>query len=106
MEEHDYVQGTLPQHFEINLEYADDISVATTKHAEIENLKQQMPIILKSRNLIVNNTKTEQYTVRQNIDEWKKCKLLGSYVDTETDIKNRKGKLINAADQLKGIFMH
>ena len=54
----------------------------------------------------MNNTKTEEYTVRQNIDEWKKCKLLGSYVDTETDIKNRKGKLFNAADQLKEIFMH
>ena len=40
MEEHDYAQGTLPQHFKINLEYADDISVATTNHAEIENLKQ------------------------------------------------------------------
>ena len=69
MEELDYAQGTLPQHFEINLEYADDILVATTNHAEIENLKQQMPIILNSRDLIVNNTKTEEYTVRQNIDE-------------------------------------
>ena len=48
MEEHDYVQGTLPQHFEINLEHADDISVATTNHAEMENLKQQMPVILNS----------------------------------------------------------
>ena len=65
-----------------------------------------MPIILNSRDLIVNNTKTEEYTVRQNIDEWKKCKLLGSYVDTETEIKNWKGKLFNAADQLKEIFMH
>ena len=39
MEEHDYAQGTLSQHFEINLEHADNISVATTNHAEIENLK-------------------------------------------------------------------
>ena len=68
MEEPDYGQGTLPQHFKINLEYADNISVATTNHAEIENLKQQMPIILSSRDLIVNNTKTEEYTVRQNIE--------------------------------------
>ena len=37
MEEHDYAQGTLPQHFRINLEYADDLSVVTTNHAEIEN---------------------------------------------------------------------
>ena len=58
MEEHEYVQGTLPQHFEINLEYGDDISVATTNHAEIENFKQQMPVILNSRDLIVNNIKT------------------------------------------------
>ena len=58
MEEDYYAQGTLPQHFEINQEHADDISVATTNHAEIKNLKQQMPIILNSRVLIVNNTKT------------------------------------------------
>ena len=64
-----------------------------------------MPIILNSRDLIVNNTKTEEYTARQNTDEWKKYKLLGSYVGTETDIKNRKEKLFNAADQLKEMFM-
>ena len=58
MEEDYYAQGTLPQYFEINLEYADEISVATTNHVEIKNLKQQMPIILNSRVLIVNNTKT------------------------------------------------
>ena len=91
MEEHDYAQGTVPQHFEISLEYADEISVTTTNHAEIENLKQQVPIILNSRDVIVNNTKTEEHTVRQIIGEWKKCKLVGSYVDTETDIKNWKG---------------
>ena len=106
MKELDYAQGTLPQHLEINLEYVDDISVATTNHAEIENLTQQMPVILNPRDLIVNNTKTEEYTVRQNTNEWKKCKLLRSYVDTKTDIKNRKGKLFNAANQLKEIFMH
>ena len=39
MAEYDCAQGPLPQHFEINLEYADDIA-ATTNHAEIENLKQ------------------------------------------------------------------
>ena len=39
MAEYDYAQGTLPQHFEINREYADDMA-ATTNHAEIENLKQ------------------------------------------------------------------
>ena len=65
-----------------------------------------MPITLNSRDLIVNNTKTGEYTVRQNINEWKKCKLLESYLDTETDIKNRKGKLFNAADQLKEICIN
>ena len=35
----------------------------------------------------------------------KKCKLLESYVDTKTGIKDRKWKLFNAADQLKEMFM-
>ena len=33
-----------------------------------------------------------------------KCKVFGSFIDTETDFKNRKSLLINAAKQLEDIF--
>src|SRR6266581_2799535 len=46
---------------------------------------------LKNRNLIVNNSKTEKLNIKRNGDEnWKKCKYLGSFLDTEKDISHRK----------------
>ena len=67
--------------------------------------------MLKEANLQVNESKTEEYAIplperNQIINEhsytkqpetnrWKKCKLLGSYIDTETDIKQRKSKIIH-----------
>ena len=106
MTEHDYAAKIQQRHFDINMEYANDITEVTTNRTEIENQKIQLPNILKSRNLLVNKTKTEQYTVQSNDDGSKKCKLLGSYLDTDTDIKNRKSKFFNAAEQLKDIFFH
>ena len=48
-------------------------------------------MILEDKNLIVNNTKTEEYeVVRGGDDKWKKCKYLGSLLETENDINRRK----------------
>ena len=50
-----------------------------------------------SRNLQVNNNKTEEHVIRRNgPEEWKQCKYLGTLLSTEEDIKRRK-QLANAA---------
>ena len=47
--------------------------------------------MLKARNLLVNEDKTEEYTVsREGDTEWKKCRFLGSLLGNEEDIKRRK----------------
>ena len=58
-----------------------------------------VPAKLKTRNLYVNESKTEKYSISRNSnDDWKNCKLVGSKLDTERDIKHRK-TLVNLAFQ-------
>ena len=104
--EHNYNQGTIHINLNINLQYADDISQVSSNYVEIEALKNKLPSILNDRDLILNSTKTEEYTISSKCTEWKKCKLLGSFIDTITDIRSRKAKLMNAASQLTDIFYH
>ena len=50
--------------------------------------------------------KTEEYKIsRVNCDDkWKKCKLLGSILDTNNDIKRRKGLSLDAVQKIKYMF--
>ena len=102
--EHDYYTKTQKKHFNLLCKYADDVTKASSDYEEIQRIKENLPSVLKERNLILNETKTEQYTISTSDHGWKKCKLLGSYLDTEIDIKNRKILLYNAANQLTDIF--
>ena len=82
----------------INQQYADDIGwISNAKH-RTEQIKRTIPDKLKSRNLQVNKNKTEEHHIKRNPggEEWKKCKYLGTLLDTEEDIKRRK-QLANAA---------
>ena len=81
----------------INQQYADDIGwISNAKH-RTEQIKRTIPDKLKSRNLQVNKNKTEEHHIKRNGgEEWKKCKYLGTLLDTEEDIKRRK-QLANAA---------
>ena len=65
-----------------------------------------MPPKLKNRNLVINAEKTEEYKISgKNCDDlWKKCKFLGTMLDTQCDIKRRKGLAIDALKKLKYIF--
>ena len=65
-------------------------------------VKKDLPIKLAKRDLTINETKTENYIIcRQNCDNaWKECKLLGSLLDTELDIKRRKELAVDAAKKL------
>ena len=53
----------------IDQEYADDISVITTNIDIINCKKVSLPTILENRNLTINETKTEEYTITRNGDD-------------------------------------
>ena len=77
--------------FSIDQQYADDTSWVTTNRNIIEEIKQKIPPILTSKNLIVNQDKTEEYTISRNSNtDWKKCKYLGSLLGNSEDIARRK----------------
>jgi hypothetical protein len=98
------------ENFTISPKYADDITYATTSENIIKTIKESVPPMLTKADLQVNHGKTEEYTIplpeRTNVlnehsyskhpetDLWKKCKLLGSFLDTITDIKNRRSLII------------
>ena len=59
--------------------------------------------MLDNTNLIVNESKTEEYKILWNRgEECKKCKLLGFFL--ESDIDWRKGLSIGANNNMKSIF--
>ena len=89
----------------IDQEYADDISVITTNINIINYKKVSLPTILEKRNLTINETKTEEYAITRNGgDSWKKCRLLGSLLDTQNDIKRRKSLAIRSINKMTNIF--
>ncbi len=91
--------------FEINPCYADDTTWATTLRQRLEQVKQETPNLLKNYNLMTNKEKTEQFTIERNGEtDWKKCKLLGSLLDTESDINRRTLLAITAYNKLNYIF--
>ena len=82
------------------MEYANEISNLNTNYDE-KNLSENN---LLKINLMLNKKKAEKLQVTAEKDDWKICKFLGSYIDTETDIKSRKGKLLAAAIILCDVF--
>ena len=74
--------------------------------APSKKLRYTLPETLSKRGLLINTSKTEEYKIsRINCDNnWKKCKLLGSILDTKNDINRRKGLAIAAAQNLNQIF--
>ncbi len=53
----------------------------------------------------MNEGKTEEYQITRGGDEsWKKCKYLGSHLDTEEDIKRTKSLAITTYNQMKHII--
>ena len=60
--------------------------------------------MLKENNLIINESKTEEYVIGEGEELWKKCKFMGSKIDTAEDIKARKGITIGVYRKLENIF--
>ena len=79
--------------FNIAPKYTDDITYVTTAKEHNEMIKETVPGRLKQYNLYINESKTEEFDVPQtsnNNTNWRKCKLLGSLLDTKENIKRRK----------------
>ena len=71
----------------------------------MENEKKKTTQKLKARGLIVNESKNKDYDITANGKEnWKKCKILGSLLDTKTDIARRKQLANHAYNKLKDVF--
>ena len=79
----------------IDQQYADDTCwVAVNAKHSTEKIMERVPAQLNKKNFHVNKTKTEEYTIKRNGQtDWKRCKYLGSLLDTE-DIKRRKALAI------------
>ena len=89
----------------IPLQYADDICwLGMNCRHSLENVKNRIPGMLEQRNLMINHEKTEEYQIRREGDEaWKKCKYLGTLLDTENDIRRRKGIANEAMKKIRDI---
>ena len=90
----------------IRPKYADDIGwgAANCRHRLDAERKETIPKLV-ARGLRINEAKTEEFTIQENgPEEWKKCKILGSLLDTTEDIKRRKQLANNAMQKLKHIF--
>ena len=84
-------------YFEINPQYADDITWASTAKYRIDHIRETIPGKLEERILQINESKTEEYNIAQKGNEaWKECKILGSLLDTEKDINRGKMLAIDA----------
>ena len=88
--QHNYGQPTEFQHFNIEMEYADYLSKLTSDHNNIRRYEHNVGENLGKKGLKVNKNKTENYIISRQKHQWKKCKLLGTLLDAEEDIKRRK----------------
>ena len=101
----DHQYAYINDEINLNMEYADDMSHISSDMRNIEYAKKMLPSKLISWDLIMNEEKTEEFTIKRNGEEtWKKCKLLGTLLDTEEDIKQRKILAINVMNLMKEIF--
>ena len=89
---HTATQRKIERTFSIGQEYADDCSVGSTSKELIEKFNETVPYQLENFSLCVNKDKTERFSIKHDGDEdWKDIILLGSKLDTESDISRRKG---------------
>ena len=86
-------------------QYTDDTHWIKLNKQRKEELKVVVPSILKCKDVQINESKTEEYEIKRGGEEnWKKCKYLGSLLDTQEDIKRRKVLATDSYYQLKHIF--
>ena len=102
----DHQYAYINDEINLNMEYADDMSHIWSDMRNIEYAKKTLPSKLSSWDLIMNEGKTEEFTIKRNGEgTWRKCKLLGTLLDTEEDIKQRKVLAMKVANSMKEIFL-
>ena len=92
------------QNLAIDPKYADDITFIRSHQSKINQIKRILPEMLKEGNLEENKSKREEYHVPNEKEKWKKCKCLGSILDTVNDIERRKCLAIGAMTSLEKTF--
>ena len=102
--DHNYCVRTQVEHLNIDMEYADDITDITSDYRAACKYAIDAETDLGKNGLKINNSKTEKYVINRQTHDWKKCKLLGSLLDTEEDIKRRKILATNASNNLMHLF--
>ena len=102
----------------IDAQYADDLTWINHMNEELDSIKRLVANRLKDRKLGISQSKTEEYHIKRPEitkkerkkqpdnapDPWCKCKLLGSLLDTEQDIKRRKSLAWAAFAKFKDVF--
>ena len=61
----------------------------------MNQVKRLLPDLAKKGNLTENESKREEFRIGNEKDLRKKCKCLGSLMNTETNINRRKGFIIS-----------
>jgi transcription antitermination factor NusG len=90
LKDHDYSKNIISD-FTIDQQFADDVGYASTSKDKLKCVKIDISEKLETKQLIINDDKTEYYSINDGTDEkWKKCKYLGSLLDTHSDIIRRK----------------
>ena len=79
----------------IDPKYAEDISFISTDETKVTQVKRLLSDLLKKGNLIENESNRKEFRIPDEKDLWKKCRCLGSIMDTESDINCRKGFTIS-----------
>lgn len=93
------------EHFEIDIQYADDISWIANTMEVVDSAVNNIPTALEAWNLHVNETKTERHVITRNgNNNWQKCKYLGSLLDVNEDTKRRKHLALTAYNNTKRLL--
>ena len=79
LQDHNYAQHNQVQHISIDMEYADDLSEISSDNNKMRRSELDKIAKLSDKGLQVNDTKTERFVISKQNDNWKKCKLLGSF---------------------------
>ena len=94
----DHQYAHINDEINLNMKYADDMSHISSDMRNIEHAKKRLPSKLSLWDLIMNEEKPEEFTIKRNGEEtWKKCKLLGMLLETEKDV-------MNVVNSMKEIF--
>ena len=70
----------------------------------MNQVKRLLPNTLKKGNLNENGSKREEFRIPHEKDLWKKCKYLGSLMDTESIINRRKGHTVSTMKALQPLL--